>query len=759
MNRSLSPVKLKSHTLKPIAAAVAMLVAATVSPTALSQQRDGIVALEEVIVTARKREESIQDVPISVTSIGKELQEASIRRLDDIQGLAPNLYMRNNSRAGVALSIRGVSYQETDKSYDPAIGVIMDGMYLGTSAGSLLQNFDTERIEVLRGPQGTLFGKNTVGGVINIIRGEVTQEWGADLSVTLGEDGREDYKAVVNIPVIEDKLGVKVFGFDINSDGYIENTTLNKDVGGDDLQNYGFATLWDATDNFSVKLHYQHDKDKTDSGAWANLNQPEDLTCVLDGALWTGGCESTDPGSDEDHVSSDRRNTNDTDIDTYIATINWDLDSFLITSITAYRDQDEHNLSAFDSSPANLLYLDYYNDWEQTSQELRLTSQFSDKIEFVAGAYYWDVSYEQRWDVGELNYVLDLIGAVPANPPGSLTPTSLNHNGQDQDTTSYAGFISGDYHVNDQWTITAGLRYTYEEKDFSGADGAYYDPGAGDPRPDLPMRDYDDDWDHWSPKIGFSYNYNDDVMVFGSFTEGFKSGGFIGRQANFPDSFDPSYDPETVENWELGMKSTWMDGRMIFNPTVFYSTYDDKQEDILVPIDLSNVASIVANASTLDIYGLELELQFQVTDAWNISANYGYLNSDYDSYVADVNGDGIKTDNSDRTPRNTPENTFGISTTYTMAIGPGEFVAYGAYRWRDEIEVIADNNPLGSIDSIDNLNMTLNYIWNDGRYRLTAYGRNITDEREVNAAIIGGLTSWGQWNEGKTFGGEFAVKF
>ena len=172
------------------------------SPLAVAEE----AMIEEIIVTARKRTESIQDVPVSVTAIGKELKEANVRRLEDIQNFAPNIYIRRTPgiASGAAISIRGVSSSESDKSFDPAIGVMMDGMFLGTSSGVLLQNFDIERIEVLRGPQGTLFGKNTTGGLINVIRGAVTGELGADLSLTLGEDGRQDLKGVVNLPRIGD---------------------------------------------------------------------------------------------------------------------------------------------------------------------------------------------------------------------------------------------------------------------------------------------------------------------------------------------------------------------------------------------------------------------------------------------------------------------------------------------------------------------------------------------------------------------------
>jgi len=745
-----------TSTLHRLSAAVALAVAATSAPTALAQNTSSVAgALEEVLVTARKRSESIQKVPVSVTSIGRELKEATLRRLDDIQSFTPNVYIRNTSGTpgGASLSIRGVSYQETDKSFDPAIGVVMDGLYLGTSSGSLLNNFDIERIEVLRGPQGTLFGKNTVGGVVNVIRGPVTMEWGVDASVTLGEDGREDYKAVVNIPIIEDKLGLKLFANDLNSDGYMRNVTLGEDVGGDDYRTYGFTTLWRPTENFDAKLFYEHHRNRTE-GAWANFNQPEDLTCIL------GGCrEPNDPNFlNKDHVSSDRRNSNNSLYDTSILTLNWDLESVLLTSITGYREQDEHNLSAFDASPIPLLYLDYFNQWDQFSQELRITSQFSEEFEFVAGLYYWDVDYEQRWDTGELFFVLDTIGQIVEGVPGGagFNPNTLGANGQSQQTESIAAFFSGDWNINEQWTITAGLRWTEEKKDFEGGAAVFYT--AGDPIPAQELTAFSDEWDEISPKLGFRYQHTDDMMIFGSYSEGFKSGGFFGRQSDF-EGPDPTYEPEFVENWELGMKSEWVDGRLIVNPTIFFSVYDDKQEEVLVPINLGNVATVVRNASELEIFGAEVEVQYQLAENWYLRGSYGYIDAEFNEFVADVNGDGIITDNSDLSPRNTPENTFGISSTYTHEIGAGEMQVYTSYRWRDEIEVIASNDPLGHIDSIQNWDLTLGYSWDDNRYRVSAYGRNLTDEREVVVARIGGLTSWGNWNEGRVFGVEAAVSW
>lgn len=725
------------------------------SPIAIAD--DQSVGVEEIVVTARKRSESIQDVPVSVTAIGKELKQSSVRRLEDVQNFAPNIYIRRTPgiASGAAISIRGVSSSESDKSFDPAIGVMMDGMFLGTSSGVLLQNFDIERIEVLRGPQGTLFGKNTTGGLINVIRGPVTMEFGADVNLTIGDNGREDIKAVVNLPVISEQLGIKLFAASIQSDGFTYNETIRDDVGGDDIQNFGFTTLWEPTDKLDLKLHYEKFKDESDQGAYGNLNQVGELACTLEqiGLGDTGCAISANDGPDRN--SANGRNFSNNDYDTVILTANYDFESFLLTYIGTSREMDEDNMQHFDGAPVDLLRMRFFNDWEQQSHELRVTSQFSDRFEFVAGLYYWDVDYEQRWDVGDLHYQLSRLGVVPI----PLTATTLSSNGQSQSTKSKAVFFSGDFHINDQWTATAGFRWTEEEKDFIGGNGGvFYDPAAGDPIPALlDPQPSNGKWDEVTPSFGLRYQANDDLMIYGSYSEGFKSGGFFGRQANF--NIDPSYDPEFVENLELGMKSTLMDGRLIFNAAIFQSDYKDKQESILVPVDLSNVATVVRNAAVLEMFGVELEAMFQITPAWFVRATYGYIDAEYDSYLADINGDGIVTDNSSLKSRNTPENTLGLTTTYTWEVGPGDLQAMVSYRYRDEVEMIADNDPLGSLGSLDDLSATISYAWADEKYRVTGFGRNLTDERERKVGRIGGLTTRSWYNEGMSFGLEFSASF
>ena len=729
------------------------------------------LVIEEIIVTARKKEESIQDTPLAVTAITGELREGSVRRLEDIQAFAPNLFINRTPgiASGAAITIRGVASLESDKSFEPSIGVVMDGMFLGTSSGVLLDNFDIERIEVLRGPQGTLFGKNTTGGILNVIRSPVSlNEMGADISLTGGSFGRQDIKAVAQIPLIEDTLGLKLFGASIQHDGHVRNTTLNTDVGGDDKTNYGFTVLWEPNDDFDLKVHHEIMEDNSEQGAYTNRNVVGELACTITqiGFDPANGCEK-DANDGPDTTESDGSNFSNNDYETTIVTANFNTEAFLYTYIYSLRDMDEQNMQDFDGAPAHLLRMNLFNDWEQTSHEFRVTSQFSDTVQFIAGLYDWEADFEQRWDVYDLFYQLSRLGVPPwgAGRQGVEGYSDVfpweddvaGNNGQSQVTTSTAVFFSADWFVADNWTLTAGFRWTEEEKDFvGGASAPGYYPLRGEPWPGI-FNPYEAKakWTETTPKLGLRYQPSDDAMFYASYSEGFKSGGFFARQANY--LIDPSYEPEYVKNYEFGWKTTLQDGRMIFNGAIFRSDYDDKQESILIPVDLSNVATVVRNASSLEMTGLELEVMYQVTQAWNVMATYGYLDSEYADYLADLTGDNIVTDNSALVPRNTPKNTFGLTTSYTAKVGNGDLKARISYRHRSDMETNSSNNPLGTLDSISNVNATVSYTIDN--YGVSLWGRNITDQREERWATIGGLTSRGWWNEPATYGVTVSASF
>ena len=681
-------------------------------PVATAQTNAGLV-LEEVIVTARKRAESIQEVPVSVTSISAELDKGSLRRIDDLQSYTPNVYLRKQSGqpSGLAISIRGVAYSEIDKTFDPSVAVIEDGVYLGSASGSLLQNFDIDRVEILRGPQGTLHGKNTTGGVINVFRTPVNmEEWGGKAGITIGDNGRQDLKAIISGP-IADNLGIKLSFSDIHSDGQVRNVNLDEDIGGDDYQSLGVTARWEPSENFNLEFAYERINDETETGTYENFNQIDDLVCQLSLAgLFPNSCQFTDPTSGPDENSTNGVNSNDSTTDAFRLTANWDIGNHEITSVTGVRDLDQFWKLEFDGSPAPFLTIDYDQQWEQFSQELRIASTHDGPIQYVAGLFYWDVDYENRTKVRDLFQTLGLIGV-----PGlaGLPPSFVNFGGQSQQTKSVAAFFSADWEINDEWTLTVGARYTEEEKDFQGLTPVIAPESSP---PVLPVTNYSDEWDEFSPKVGVSYKPNDDIMIFASYSEGFKSGGFFGRQASF--AINPVFEPEFLESYELGMKATLLDGRLIFNPTIFVNEFVDKQEQVLIPIDLTNVATVVRNAANEDIRGLELEMQYQISEAWNLRANYGYLDAEYSGFSADINGDGIVTDNDGLTPRQTPEHTFGISSTYNWDIGDGQLSAYVAYRWRDEIENLLTNEEVSKLDSISNLDASLTYSWEDDKYRI-----------------------------------------
>ena len=388
-----------------------------VSFSVSAQEESLSLAIEEIIVTARKKDESIQDVPMAVTAITDQLREGSVRRIEDIQAFAPNLYINREPGigSGANITIRGIASLESDKSYEPSIGVVMDGMFLGTSSGVLLDNFDIERIEVLRGPQGTLFGKNTTGGILNIIRTPVSlNEMGADLSVTIGDFGRQDIKAVVQLPIIEDTLGVKLFAASIQHDGHVYNTNLKRAVGGDDKMNFGFTALWEPNENFSLKVHHEIMEDTSEQGSYTNRNAVGELACTITqiGFDPFNGCEK-DANDGPDTTESDGSNFSDNEYESTIITANYDTENFLYTYIYSLRDMDEQNMQDFDGAPARLLRMNFFNDWEQTSHEFRVTSQFSEKFQFIAGIYDWEADFEQRWDVYDLFYQLSRLGVPP----------------------------------------------------------------------------------------------------------------------------------------------------------------------------------------------------------------------------------------------------------------------------------------------------------------------------------------------------------
>ncbi|CAH0993063.1 Pesticin receptor [Sinobacterium norvegicum] len=738
-------IKIKNNISAMLALASAVSAVGAFSSNTYAQQ--GEIALEEVIVTARKREESLQDVAVSVTAITTQLDNSAVRNIKDLQNYVPNVSIDMTPASSAAsISIRGVSFQEPDKSLDPPIGVILDGVYIGTAAGQLMDNFDIERIEVLRGPQGTLFGKNTVGGALNIVRSEPTKEFGAKVKVGADNFGLLEAKAVVNLPLTE-AGGLKLFATKSESDGYIENDVYGGDVGGTDFQQFGATAAFDIGDNFDIALTLERIEDDSDWGAFSNFNEMSELACMLP-ALTAGmpeGCAESDPNSDEDHSSTNGPNSASATNDFAALTMNWTVADWTLTSITGAVSRDEDARLEYDANSIEFMYVNTGSEYSQFSQEFRASGELTDNIFATFGAYYWDSDYKQN----QTSYQMwDWFGM----PPGATQ--HLDNSGTNTATSLFANV---DWNITEDLILNLGGRYTDEEKTITTY-AAGIKMADGTPiTPDGPEEKFDQSWTNFSPRVALQYNFTDDVMAFVSYSEGFRSGGYFAR-STVPDA--DGYDPETVNSWEAGVKTELWNNRLRLNGTLFYGDYQDKQEDVIVSVPGQSANTVIRNAADAVLQGVELEATAQLTHSLSVYANAGYLDASFKDFYADIDGGAIEepTDNSDLELRNAPEYTFAAGADYYQDVGFGELGLHYSYRWTDDYQTVIDNDPRGEVEAmgIHNASIDLTVAEN---YRISAYGRNLSDERYARVVVIPTFAAFGQYNAPRNFGVELVADF
>ncbi|MDA9623628.1 TonB-dependent receptor plug domain-containing protein, partial [Rhodobiaceae bacterium] len=390
---------------------------------------DSSFGIDEIIVTARKVEESAQDVPVAITAITEQLRKSNIRNLSDLQGFAPNVIIGSyGERSGGAnLNIRGISPPRSDdNSFDAPIAVMVDGIHLGTSAGQILENFDLERVEILRGPQGTLFGKNTVGGVINVIRSRPTGEFGARIKATIGEDGQQELRAVFNFPISEGKVAGKVFGTMIEDDGWLPNITLGKKVPVKDYMNYGVSLLFTPNEKFEATLTLETFDDQSDLSGYhysynfaTGVDTPPTDPRQVNTALATTSCAIYGACRNSLDIPSYAENdqNNDGALETDAITINakYQLtENSQLVYVGGTRDLTEYRIYDFDGSAAPFITIERWNDYEQTSHELRYERQ-TENSTLVAGYYFWNSEFTQDWVTGG-EFWKTLFGAVAQTP-------------------------------------------------------------------------------------------------------------------------------------------------------------------------------------------------------------------------------------------------------------------------------------------------------------------------------------------------------
>jgi iron complex outermembrane receptor protein len=649
-----------------LAAAIAMILAAPVE----AQEAAPVMAapasggLEEVIVTARRREEDLQSVPIAISAFtSDELHMLQAEDLSGLQGTVPNmnLVQGRGSATSANIYIRGIGQPDALQTFDPGVGVYLDDVYIARIQGALFNLYDVQRVEVLRGPQGTLYGKNTPAGAIRLVSKTPPQETTGQFEM---QGGNYDYftgKGYLG-GHITDTLGASISGIYVTRSGVTEDPATKRDY--NDLGTTAGRVIlaWDPTDNLDINLA----ADYTRTHNALNLGYPEAPLIQLNLATIPATPVVLQPAPTKKwdwKVATDfTGNKGQTSDDWGTAlTVGWKLsDAWLLKSITAYRSLKPDNYIDIDASIYSLGNAFVGVDQDQTSQEFQLLYS-SGQLEGVVGLYYFDEHIKSdQW--AEANDFLTF-GAIPIDFRRTVNDKLT--------TDSYAAFAQGTWRFAENWSATVGLRYTDESKDYFRTTSTYsWVPALTGT---FEYKD-NDSWTAWTPTFAVDYQLTPDSMLYASATEGFKSGGFNGR-ANTPGETG-AYNPEYVWTYEVGSKNTLQGGLLRLNGDVFYSDYTDFQarvSEVVNPNDpIPTFSFPVVNAGAMDIYGAELEALWVPIEALNLQAQVGYLRADYRKFTATVAGpDGqpVIQDRSKDHPPFAPAWTVRLAAAYTFGLG------------------------------------------------------------------------------------------
>lgn len=719
--------------------------ATTVARVSTATQPGG---LEEITVTARKRNEKLQDVAASVSA----LSTADIaRRFDsdvrDFANASPNIIIDDTQQGpgGVAaVYIRGIGVADVEKSVDPAVGIVLDDVYLGQSSGSLLKAIDIDRVEVLRGPQGTLFGRNATGGVINIARSRPTNELSGKTRLTFGNYNTLNAEGVVS-DGLAPNLAFKLSAAYERTDGYIYNRTLNRNGQRSSFFSIGGELLFTPTDRLEVSISYDRQQTRQDPPQLLAINRPTDLFCV---AYKQCSPSPGVPTSGDRYVSLENDlpgNKARFDMDLAIGKIKYNVsDSVSLQYILGYQHTGEVITQDFDASPLTLYHTDRPARWSQITHEFRLTKS-NGPLTFVAGAYLWDSHYS----INLKNY----IGF--AGPP-LLTSAQDVH----QTNTSQAVFGEADYRITDQLKLTIGARYTHDHKTSLVNDLpvkiygtlAEQNPVAVLPGTIMMARPVAKSWSKFTPKVSLSYDFTRDVMAYALFSRGYRGGGFNGRPATIGAATIP-YDPETIDNYEIGVKSEFFGHRLRFNASVFSMKYTNMQQDLDVPAPGTSTGreNRTINAASANLKGFEAELLARPFPGLTLHGNLGYLDAKYNNFVGDIYSTGKPVDATFLKIRRAPKWTWDAGATFETAAGRGTFWATAELHYIGPHEITFLNNPNLRNGGQYLVDSSINYKLN--KTSISLFGKNLNN---ANGWTIGydvqGIWSYAAPRAPRTFG-------
>ena len=618
-----------------------------------------------------------------------------IRDLSQLGFTAPSVQMEDigTARGTANFSIRGLGVNSSIPSIDPTVGVFVDGMYLGLNAGVVFDMFDLQSVEILRGPQGILFGRNVTGGAVLLNTTRPADQLTVNAKVA-GETGENFYVSGVLSGPLSDSVGAKLAVYFNDDGGWHENLATGQDHGAAETTLVRGALEFTPNDVVDLIFRFDHGESEGDGPASQNAG------------LF---------GTDNFDFSIDEPGFYDNEWNHLIAEVNWDvnLGEGQITNIFGWREYESVTLGDIDASPLFVFHAPATTDQDQISNELRYAGTFGNTY-LTTGVYYFtqDIEYVEERQIPVLPVVLTGGG------------------NQEQDT--FGVFAQLDVAINDMWTINLGARYTDEEK---SADISTLLPQGGGATCTIAggCTGFDfvdsESWSNFSPKVGFQMTPNDETQIYGFWTKGFRSGGYNLRNTS-PTASPGPFDEEEQDSFELGVKTDLADGRVRLNAAVFYNTIDDLQREVNLPDPIAGVVQIIRNTADATITGVDAELSWAVTDNLFFRGTLGYVDGEYDRVLFDISGDGMIDDADLRLdlPRLAPWS-YGAEVIYETETPWGSFTAQASGYHRDR-NAYTDSN-LGQLRPIDRYDARLSTTFMDGSFILSVFGKNLKDESTI----------------------------
>lgn len=662
-------------------------------------------SLDEIVVSARRRDEALKDVPISVSALGAErLEQTGASDITALQQQTPNatVQIARGSNSTLISFIRGIGQQDPLWGFEPGVGLYVDDVYVARPQGAVLDIYDVQRIEVLRGPQGSLYGRNTVGGAVKYVTSRLSHDPELTLRGSYGSYNQVDLLAMGSVPLADNfRIGGAIASF--QRDGYGSNLNTGAEHYDKDVLAGRVSAEWEPRDEVSIRLAYDRVEDNSNP-----RHGHREVAGVGPGAGIPGSVYDTYAGVGDDNSVVNQGLS---------ATIQIDLnDNWTFKSITAWRDGETDTVIDFDNTPAPTLDIPAYYADDQVTQEFQFLFDY-DRIQGVMGVFYLDGHAEGAFDTiaGNLGLVIGTAGYV--------------------DTTSWAAFADVNLDLTDRLHLSLGARYTLDEKTGSvfraNYAGAVRSPLlGGTPRaPTLIRTDYvrTKDFDQFTPKVALSYDLTDDLTTYVSYSRGFKSGGFDMRgDAVLTPNTVNGYNPETVDSYEIGLKGAL--SRFSFASSIFYNEYNDQQVTTQVPA-VAGIASFVDNVGSSTFYGAEFEGRVQILDSLSANVAVGYLHSDFEEFLRYNLALGVYEDISDQVVlQNAPEWTGYLGFTWIGNLGGGELAVTPSVSYRGDYSQFEFPNPI--LDQQAYTLVDLSVVWTDptDRYTIGLHGKNLTDE-------------------------------